>query len=124
MLSCLVMSSSLQPHGLHPARLLCPWGFSRQEYWSGLYVLLQGIFPTQGWNPGLPHCRQILNQLSAREAHFILIATSFSGFVKMKTIKLNLIECMIIYQLGLSLFYYLLQHQSINRTVNLCNSNL
>ena len=31
-----VVSYSLQPHGLEPARLLCPWGFSRQEYWSGL----------------------------------------------------------------------------------------
>ena len=31
-----VMSDSLRPHGLQPARLLCPWGFSRQEYWSGL----------------------------------------------------------------------------------------
>ena len=56
-------------------------GFSRQEYWSGhgLYSsrnsprqntavgslsLLQGIVPTQGSNPGLPHCRQILYQLS------------------------------------------------------------
>ena len=35
-------------------------GFSRQEYWSGLQALLQGIFPTQGMNPGFPHCRQIL----------------------------------------------------------------
>ena len=35
-------------------------GFSRQEYWSGLLFLLQGIFLTQGSNPGLPHCRQIL----------------------------------------------------------------
>ena len=35
-LSCSVMSNSLQLHGLQPARLLCPWGFSRQEYWSGL----------------------------------------------------------------------------------------
>ena len=26
--------------------------------------LLQGIFPTWGLNPGLPHCRQILYQLS------------------------------------------------------------
>ena len=26
-------------------------GFSRQEHWSGCHVLLQGIFPTQGWNP-------------------------------------------------------------------------
>ena len=34
--SCLVMFDSVWPHGLQPARLLCPWGFSRQEYWSGL----------------------------------------------------------------------------------------
>ena len=31
-------------------------GFSRQDYWSG-YFLLQGIFPTQGLNLGLLHCR-------------------------------------------------------------------
>ena len=31
-----VMSDSFQPYGLQPARLFCPWGFSRQEYWSGL----------------------------------------------------------------------------------------
>ena len=35
-LSHSVMSGSLQPHGLWPTRLLCPLGFSRQEYWSGL----------------------------------------------------------------------------------------
>ena len=35
-LSRSVMSDSLRPHGLQSARLLCPWGFSRQEYWSGL----------------------------------------------------------------------------------------
>ena len=39
-------------------RLLCPWGFSRQGYWSG--CLLQGIFLTQGSNLHLLHCRQIL----------------------------------------------------------------
>ena len=38
--------------------------FSRPEYWSGSCFLLQGIFPTQGSNPSLPHCRQILYQLS------------------------------------------------------------
>ena len=31
-----VVSNSLQPHGLQPIRLLCPWGFSSLEYWSGL----------------------------------------------------------------------------------------
>ena len=35
-------------------------GFSRQEYWSGLHSFLQGIFPTEGSNPRLLHCRQIL----------------------------------------------------------------
>ena len=46
-------------------------GFSRQEYWSGVPLpregsnsLLQGIFPTQGSNPGLLHCRRILYSLS------------------------------------------------------------
>ena len=31
-----VVFDSLQPHGPQPARLLHPWGLSRQEYWSGL----------------------------------------------------------------------------------------
>ena len=35
-LSHSVVSNSLRPHGLKPARLLSPWGFSRQEYWSWL----------------------------------------------------------------------------------------
>ena len=39
-------------------------GFSRQDYWRGLPFLLQGIFPTQGLNPGLLHCRQTLYDLS------------------------------------------------------------
>ena len=38
--------------------------FSRQEYGVSSHALLQGIFPTQGSNLGLPHCRQILYHLS------------------------------------------------------------
>ena len=62
---CLVVQSCLgvnclRPHGLQPVRLLCLWGFSRQNTGVGFYALLQGIFPTQGLNPGLPHCSQIL----------------------------------------------------------------
>ena len=38
--------------------------FPRREYWSGLHSLLQGIFPTQGSNLGLRHCRQMLYHLS------------------------------------------------------------
>ena len=39
-------------------------GFSRQEYWSGLPFPSPGIFPTQGLNSGLLHCRQTLHPLS------------------------------------------------------------
>ena len=46
-------------------------GFSRQEYWSGLHVLLQGIFPTQGLNPGVLNCRQIPYHWATREAQII-----------------------------------------------------
>ena len=40
--SQLVESDSLRPCGLKLARFLCPWGFSRQEYWSGLPRPLPG----------------------------------------------------------------------------------
>ena len=38
MLSHSVMFNSLQPQGPQPTRLLCPWGFSSQEYWSGVVM--------------------------------------------------------------------------------------
>ena len=43
-----VVADSLQPQGLQPARLLCPLGFSRQEYWSGLPFLPPGDLPDPG----------------------------------------------------------------------------
>ena len=57
--SCLVVSDSLQPHGLDS-----PWNSPSQNIGVGSLSLLQRIFPTQGSNPGLPHCRQILYQLT------------------------------------------------------------
>ena len=54
-----VMSNSLWPHGLYS-----PWNCPGQNTGVGSLSLLQGVFPTQGSNPGLPHCRQILDQLS------------------------------------------------------------
>ena len=54
LLSRLVVSDSLQPHGLHPARLLCPWGFSRQEYWSGLPCIPPGGLPNPSIKPRPP----------------------------------------------------------------------
>ena len=54
------MSNSLWPYGLSPARLLCPWDSSGKNTRVDYHFLIQGIFSTQGSNPGLLHCRQIL----------------------------------------------------------------
>ena len=64
MLSCSVLSDSLQPHGLYPAWLLCPWDSSGKYIWVGRHALLQGISPRQGLNSCLLHCSQILYRLS------------------------------------------------------------
>ena len=57
--SCSGLSDSLQPRGLYS-----PWNSPGQNTGVGSLFLLQGIFPTQGSNPGLPHCQRINYQLS------------------------------------------------------------
>ena len=54
-----VLSDSLRPPGLYS-----PWNSPGQNTGVGSLSLLQGIFLTQGSNPGLLHCRQILYRLS------------------------------------------------------------
>ena len=54
-----VESSSLRPNGRYS-----PWSSPGQNTGMQGLSLLPGIFPTQGLNPGLPHCRRILSQLS------------------------------------------------------------
>ena len=53
------MSNSLRSHGLYS-----PWNSLDQNTRLGSLSLLQGIFPTQRFNPGFPHCRWLLFQLS------------------------------------------------------------
>ena len=48
--ACSVVSDSLQPLGLKPTGLLCPWNSPGNKTGVGCHFLLQGIFPTQGWN--------------------------------------------------------------------------
>ena len=62
--SCSVIPDSLQPHGLWPTRLLCPWDSPGTNIGVGCHSLLQGIILTQRLNSGVPHCRQILYHLS------------------------------------------------------------
>ena len=70
-----VVSDSLLPHGLYSL-----WNSPDQNTGVGSLSLLQVIFPTQGSNPGLPHCRRILYQLSHKGSPRILewVAYPFS----------------------------------------------
>ena len=56
---CSIMSDSVRPHGVYSL-----WNSPGQNTAVGSLSLLQEIFPSQGSNPGLPHCMQILYQLS------------------------------------------------------------
>ena len=56
--SCSIVPNSLRPHGLQPTRLICHEIFPGKNTGVGCHLLLQGIFPTQGSNPSLLHCRQ------------------------------------------------------------------
>ena len=60
---CIWSCLTLQHHGLEPTRLLWPRHSPHENTWVGCHSLLQRTFPTQGSNPGLPHCRQILYHL-------------------------------------------------------------
>ena len=65
-----VVSNSLKPHGLYS-----PWNSPGQNTRVGSLCLLLGIFPTQGSNPGLPHCRQIIYQLSHKGSQIFYISS-------------------------------------------------
>ena len=66
------MSDSLGPHRLEPARLLCPWDSSGKNTGVGCHFLLQELFLTQGLNPYLLRCGQILHHLGHQQSPRIL----------------------------------------------------
>ena len=69
-----------RPHGLWPARLLCPWNFLGKNTGMGCHFLLRGIFPTQGLNMCVLHCRQVLYHCATCEASILhLILTKRPG---------------------------------------------
>ena len=59
------------PNELQPARLLCPWDSPGKSTGVGCHALLHGIFPTQGSNLSLLHCRWILYCLSHQGRPFM-----------------------------------------------------
>ena len=94
-----VMSNSLQPHGLCGA-----WNSPGQNTEEGSLSLLQGIFPTQESNPGLPHCRWILYKLSHQGSPRIQGVGSLShlqGILPTQELNRGLLPCRrILYQLS------------------------
>ena len=72
--SCL----TLQPHGLPPIRLPCPWDSPGKNTRVGYHFLFQGVFPTLGSNLDLLHCLQILYRLSHQGNLCRLSVGSFS----------------------------------------------
>ena len=70
-----VMSYSLRPHGLSS-----PWNSLDQNTGVGSRSLLQGTFPIQGSNPGLPYCRRILYQLSHNSIH-LKISSQIKSYI-------------------------------------------
>ena len=79
---CSIVSDCLQPHGLLPTKLLCPWDCPGKHIGVGCHAILRGSFPTQGLNPhlfGLPRdwtrislvcctCRRVLCHCATWEA--------------------------------------------------------
>ena len=98
--SCSVVSDCLRPHGLGS-----PWNSPGQDTGVRSLSLLQGIFPTQdsNSNPGLPHCKWILNQLSHKGSPRILewIPIPFPADLPDPEIEQGLLHCrQILYQLS------------------------
>ena len=65
----------VRPYGLYVAcqASLCPWDSPGKSTGAGCHALLQGVFPTQGANPGLLHCGQILYLWATRDAPWIFL---------------------------------------------------
>ena len=63
-----------------------PWNFPGQNTGVGSLSFLQGIFPTQGSNPGLPYCRQILYQLSHQGSALCLQSQANYCYQKLETV--------------------------------------
>ena len=89
------MSNSLWPHELYS-----PWNSPGQNTGVGSLSLLQGIFPNQGLNPDLLHCRWILYQLSYKDTGVDSLSL-LQGIVPTQESNWGLLHCrQILYQLS------------------------
>ena len=84
-----VVSDSLWPHGLYS-----PWNSPGQDTGVGSLSLLQGIFPTQGWNPGLPYCRRFFTSWATREAQVYCLCFPLDSKLHEGRIHGGLVHCL------------------------------
>ena len=70
-------------------RLLHSWDFPGKNTGVGCHFLLQGIFPTQGSNSGLPHCRQTLYHLLVGQVLYILFLVDYIYIYTYIVLKYN-----------------------------------
>ena len=98
----------------HPAGLLCPQDSPGKNTGVGCYALRQGIFPTQGSNPGLPNCRRALYHLSHQG--IIKQTTVYFNFTAMHTWQINSIHGNIRQTFWLTEVTIILSLQCIART--------
>ena len=75
--SCSVVSDCLQPHDCSPPGSTVHGDSPGNNTGVGCHALLQGIFQTQGSNPSLLHCRQILYQLSHQQSPRLLEGVAY-----------------------------------------------
>ena len=102
-----LVSNSLWPHGPYS-----PWNSPGQNTWVGRLSLLQGIFPTQGSNLGLLHCRQILYQLCHKESpNCEEVSSNLSS--DSKTYSLVLISLFISGSLAVTIYWASSQGQTL-----------
>ena len=109
--------------------LYSPWNSPGQDTGVGSLSLLQGIVPTQGSNPGLLHCRQILYQLSYQGLpyHYNHLPGWYQYIIHLGLLLMNLISWT--RNLSLSMLYSLLcvpdvlsKKKRKNAEVSLCSS--
>ena len=97
-LSLSVMSDSLQPHKLQHVRFPCPWGFSRQEYWTGLPCPPPGDLPNPGIILSSPALQAGLYCLSHQGSPYMCVCVCVCGVCTLDVIFhriLNIVLCAI-----------------------------
>ena len=95
--------------------LLRPWDFPSKNTGVGCHFLLQEIFLTQGLNPGLLHCRQMLYRLRHQGSPYISLRYWFNFIWLCIHLEVRLLDLMVVLYLifcGISILFSIMVYQS------------